>query len=99
MAGSPELRAAVASGYERAEPEDVLALAAAEEGIFLAYHALLAPGDHVVVEAPCYGAAIEVARSTGAAVSLWRRRHEDGWAHDLDELERSAPTRRPGSST
>ena len=63
-------------------------MAAAEEGIFLAYHALLAPGDHVVVEAPCYGAAIEVARSTGASVSLWERRYEDGWAHDLDELER-----------
>ena len=86
--GSPELRAAVAGRYERAEPENVLALAAAEEGIFLAYHALLAPGDHAVVEAPCYGSAIEVARSTGAAVSLWHRRHQDGWAHDLDELER-----------
>jgi aspartate/methionine/tyrosine aminotransferase len=86
--GSPELRAAIAGGYERAKPENVLALAAAEEGIFLAYHALLGPGDHAVVEAPCYGSAIEVARSTGAAVSLWQRRHQDGWAHDLDELER-----------
>jgi len=88
VAGSQELREAVASGYEHAGPEDVLTLAAAEEGIFLAYHALLEPGDHVVVEAPCYGSAIEVARSTGAEVSLWRRRHEHGWAHDLDELER-----------
>lgn len=86
--GSHELRAAVAAGYERVAPEDVLALAAAEEGIFTAYHALLGPGDHVVVEAPCYGAAIEVARSTGASVSLWQRRVEDGWAHDLDAFER-----------
>ena len=66
----------------------MLTLAAAEEGIFLVYHALVEPGDHVVVEAPCYGSAIEVARSTGARVSLWQRRHEDGWAHDLDALER-----------
>ena len=66
----------------------MLTLAAAEEGIFIAYHALLGPGDHVVVEAPCYGSAVEVARSTGAEVSLWQRRHEDGWAHDLDALER-----------
>jgi aspartate/methionine/tyrosine aminotransferase len=85
--GSPELRAAIAGGYDQAEPGDVLALAAAEEGIFLAYHALLGPGDHAVVEAPCYGSAIEVARSTGAEVSLWQRRHQDGWAHDLDALE------------
>ena len=48
----------------------------------------LAPGDHVIVETPCYGSAIELARSTGADVSLWQRRYEDGWAHDLDELER-----------
>jgi aspartate/methionine/tyrosine aminotransferase len=88
VAGSQELRAAVAGRYERIGPEDVLTLAAAEEGIFTAYHALLSPGDHVVVEAPCYGSAIEVARSTGASVSLWERRHEDGWAHDLDALER-----------
>ncbi len=85
--GSHELRRAVASRYEQIEPEDVLTLAAAEEGIFTAYHALLAPGDHVVVESPCYGAAVEVARSTGADVSLWQRRYEDGWAYDLDELQ------------
>jgi aspartate/methionine/tyrosine aminotransferase len=86
--GSPELRAAVAGRYERLQPEDVLTLAAAEEGIFAAYHALLGHGDHVVVEAPCYGSAIEVARSAGADVSLWLRRHEDGWAYDIDALER-----------
>jgi len=86
--GSPELRAAIASRYERLEPAGVLSLAAAEEGIFTAYHALLGPGDHVVVEAPCYGSAIEVARSTGAEVGLWQRHHDEGWAHDLDALER-----------
>ena len=85
--GSLELRTAVAGGYERVTPEDVLTLAAAEEGIFTAYHALLAPGDHALVEAPCYGSAIEVARSTGAEVSLWQRRYEEGWAHDVDALE------------
>lgn len=88
VAGSVELREAVAGLYELVEPNDVLAMAAAEEGIFTAYHALLAPGDHVVVESPCYGAAIEVARSTGAEVSLWQRCHEEGWVHDLDALER-----------
>ena len=86
--GSAELRQAVAGLYEGIEPEHVLALAAAEEGIFIAYHALLEPGQHVVVEAPSYGSAIAVARSTGAEVTLWQRRHEDGWGYDLDELER-----------
>jgi aspartate/methionine/tyrosine aminotransferase len=85
--GSHELRAAVAAGYERVDPADVLTLAAAEEGIFIAYHALLGPGDHVIVEAPCYGSAVEVARSTGANVDLWERRYADRWAHDVDALE------------
>ncbi len=88
VAGSPELRAAVAARYERLAPENVLTLAAAEEGIFIAYHALLAPGEHAIVESPCYGSALELAHSTGADVSPWSRRYEDGWTHDLDELER-----------
>jgi aspartate/methionine/tyrosine aminotransferase len=87
VSGSQELRSAIASLHERCEPEHVLALAAAEEGIFTAFHALLGPGDHIVVESPSYGSAIALARSTGADVSLWRRHHEDRWAYDLDELE------------
>src|ERR1700722_8197166 len=85
--GSPELRSAVADLYQQATPDDVLTLAAAEEGIFLAYHALLGPGDHVIVEAPCFGSGVPVARSTGASVSLWQRRHEDRWTQDLDQLK------------
>jgi len=86
--GSAELREAIAARYERVQANDVLTLAAAEEGIFIACHALLAPGDHAVIETPCYGSALAVARSTGARVSSWRRRHEDDWAHDLAALER-----------
>jgi len=85
--GSPELRAAIAGLYERVQDEDVLVLAAAEEGIFLTYHALLEDGDHAVVEAPCYGSALEVVPSTGARAELWTRRFEDGWAHDVGQLE------------
>ncbi len=93
VAGSPELLAAVAALYAQIAPAEVLTLAAAEEGIFTAYHALLGPDDHVIVEAPCYGSAIELARSTGAEVSLWQRRYEDGWAHDLAALEDQLSTR------
>jgi len=86
VSGSPELLEAIAAGYELAGPGDVLSLAAAEEGIFLAYHALLGPGDHAIVEAPCYGSALEVARSTGARVDVWQRSDATGWEHDLDAL-------------
>jgi len=86
--GGPELREAIAGLYERVAPDDVLAVSCAEEGILLLYHALLGPGDHAIVETPCYESGLELARSTGAEVSPWRRCWEDGWAHDLDALER-----------
>jgi aspartate/methionine/tyrosine aminotransferase len=85
--GSPELREAIAATYETVSPDDVLVLSCAEEGIFTLLHALLRTGDHAVVETPCYGSALEVARSTGAEVDRWQRRFADGWAHDLVELE------------
>ena len=86
--GAPELREAIAALYSTAEPDDVIVASCAEEGIFLLYHALLGAGDHAIVETPCYESALQVARSTGADVSAWERRYDDGWAHDLDELER-----------
>src|SRR5215468_11093832 len=44
--------------------------------------------DDVLVETPCYESALEVARSTGAQISEWRRCYENGWAHDLTALEK-----------
>jgi aspartate/methionine/tyrosine aminotransferase len=86
--GAPELREAIAGLYESIDPAEVLVTSCAEEGIFLLYHALLRPGDHAVVETPCYESAFELARSTGAEVSGWRRCYLEGWEHDLDGLER-----------
>ncbi len=85
--GAPWLRKDIAAIYQRMEAENVLVISAAEEGIFIAYHALVGPRDHVIVETPCYESGLEVARSTGAEVSEWRRKHEDDWAHDLKALE------------
>lgn len=86
--GAPALREVISGIYRGMKPEDVLVVSAAEEGIFVLYHALVSPGDHVIVETPCYESALEVARSIGAQVSEWRRRFEDGWAHDLSALEK-----------
>ena len=93
--GAPALREAIAAGYDGLEPDDVLVTSCAEEGIFLLYHALLRPGDHAIVETPCYESALELSRAApGAEVSEWQRRHDDGWAYDLDELARLV---RPGT--
>jgi aspartate/methionine/tyrosine aminotransferase len=86
--GAPWLREVIAGIYNGIKSDDVLILSAAEEGIFVLYHALIGPGDHVIVETPCFESGLEVARSTGARVSEWPRRFEDGWAHDLAVLEK-----------
>ena len=84
--GSPELREAIAAIYDSVHSDEVVVTSCAEEAIFLVYHVLLGPGDHAVVETPCYESALQLARSTGAEVSEWRRRYEDRWTHNLGSL-------------
>jgi aspartate/methionine/tyrosine aminotransferase len=87
-AGSDELRRAISQLYTSIGPADALVCSCAEEGIFLVMHALLGPADHAIIETPCYESALQLARSTGARVSEWPRSFADGWAHDLEALER-----------
>jgi aspartate/methionine/tyrosine aminotransferase len=100
--GAPWLREAIVGIYSQVgaqhgsaqgprdliKSDDVLVTAAAEEAIFVLYHALVGPADHVIVETPCYESALEVARSTGGQVAEWPRTFESGWAHDVAALEK-----------
>ncbi len=85
--GAPWLREVLAAIYQQIHPSQLMVVSAAEEAIFLFYHVLLTPNDHAIVETPCYESALTVPKSTGAAVSEWRRKPENGWAHDLAALE------------
>lgn len=86
--GHPLLRTEIASLYERATADDIITFSGAEEGIFLAMHALLAPGDHAVVMWPSYQSLAEVARAVGAAVTLVRLDPAD-WSLDPDDVRRA----------
>lgn len=83
--GTPALRAAVAATYQGVKPEDILAFAGAEEGIFCAMHALLEKNDHAIVVTPNYQSSEELPRSlcatTGVALDA-----DDNWALDLDAM-------------
>jgi aspartate/methionine/tyrosine aminotransferase len=72
----------------------VLVHTGAEEAIFLFMHAVLEAGDHVIVHWPCYQSLVEVARSTGCQITLWKAHEESGWSLDLDDLKRNI---RPGT--
>jgi len=85
--GAPWLREVLATIYTTIQTDQLVVVSAAEEAIFLFYHALLTPQDHAIVETPCYESALTLPKSIGASVSEWRRKPEDGWAHDLVALE------------
>jgi aspartate/methionine/tyrosine aminotransferase len=86
--GHPLLRAEIATLYDGLAADDVLVFAGAEEAIFCLANVLLGPGDQAVVTWPAYQSLYEVARATGADVTLHELREPAGWAIDLDLLER-----------
>ena len=83
--GLPALRDEIAALYRGLTADDVITFAGAEEGIFLAMHALLSPGDHAVVVWPAYQSLYEVARSIGASVTLVKLDPKD-WSLDVDAV-------------
>jgi len=85
--GSPLLREEISHLYSNIQPEEVLILAP-EEGIFVAMHALLKAGDHVISTFPGYQSLYEVAVSLGCEVTRWLPREEGGrWIFDVDAVE------------
>ena len=85
--GHPLLRAEIAALYDGLDGDDVLVFAGAEEAIFCLANVLLGPGDHAVVTWPGYQSLYEVARATGADVTLHELREGADWAIDIGMLE------------
>jgi len=86
--GSPALREEIASLYQNISPGQVLVHSGAEEAIHNICAALLQPGDHVIVQMPCYQSMAELPRSCGCQVTAWQLRPAAaGWLADLDELQ------------
>jgi aspartate/methionine/tyrosine aminotransferase len=87
--GAPLLRREIGRLYDTIQPEEVLVHSGAEEAIFLFMHAVLAPGDHVIVHWPCYQSLFEVAGAIGCELSRWEARAGQDWQLDMDDLRRS----------
>jgi len=75
--GHPLLREEIAHQYRQIAADDVL-VAAPEEAIFIAMHALLAAGDEVIVTWPAYQSLYAVAEGLGARVIRWPLAVQDG---------------------
>jgi DNA-binding transcriptional MocR family regulator len=79
--GQPRFRAAIAERFG-GQPENILVLAGAQQGLDLLARCLVDPGDAVIVDRPGYLGAIGSFRSAGARLAGW-----DIQRADLDELE------------
>jgi aspartate/methionine/tyrosine aminotransferase len=87
--GGDELRQAIASTYQSLRPEDVLAFAGAQEGLYWLMQEAAGPGDHVLLTVPGYQSIESLALATGAQVTGLAMNPENGWILDLDRLERA----------
>lgn len=92
--GMPELRRAVAAWFARAHglevsPQQVMVSAGAKQVIFNAFHALLNPGDEVVLPAPCWVSYAEIAKLAGAVPVPVQSRPETGFMADPDAIARA----------
>lgn len=83
--GTPELREAIAQTYDRIAPEDVIAFAGAQEGLYCAMHALLGSDDHAVVLLPNYQS-MEIVPGSICAVSGVVLDRANRWRLDLDAV-------------
>jgi len=91
--GHPVLREKICSLYDTMHPEETL-VAVPEEAIFLAMHALLKKGDHLVCISPAYQSLYEIAASIGCDVTNWEIVEGDGqWHLDMDALEKALTPR------
>jgi DNA-binding transcriptional MocR family regulator len=79
--GMPRFRAALAGRFG-GDPEHILVLAGAQQGLDLLARCLIDPGDAVVIDRPGYLGAIQTFRNAGARLVGW-----DVSRADIDELE------------
>lgn len=88
VAGSPQLRNAIAKLYSRMVAENIVVHAGAQEPIFNFMNVLLEPGDHVITQFPIYQSLYEVASTIGCELSKWDLNFgAGGWTIDIDSLE------------
>jgi len=84
--GKPSLRLEVSKLYTGIALDQILIHGGAEEAIYVFAHALLSPGDDIVVQQPCYQSLGEVARSIGCRVIPWQMDYGTTWSLDPDAL-------------
>ncbi|HEU4509190.1 MAG TPA: capreomycidine synthase [Pyrinomonadaceae bacterium] len=86
--GDPELRRAIGNRWANGDAERVMATNGSSEANYLVMHALLEPGDEVVVLDPSYQQLFAIAETIGCKLKRWPLRFENSFRPDLSEARR-----------
>lgn len=86
--GGTGLREAIAGRWGGGDAERVIATHGSSEAIFLTMHALVRPGDEVLVLDPVYQQFHSLAESAGGLCKPWPLRFEQKFAPDVEEAKR-----------
>jgi capreomycidine synthase len=86
--GGAGVRRAIAGHLARGKVDHVIVTHGSTEANFMTMNALLAPGDEVLVLAPCYQQLYGIAEALGCSLRHWPLRFERGWRPDMAELPR-----------
>ncbi len=84
--GSESLRCELARLYAHLGAQDIRVTAGASEALFLLAWTMVAAGENIVVEEPCYESVVGVAHTRGVEVRKLPLQLSDGWKPDLDQL-------------
>lgn len=87
--GSETLRKEIAKLYTKTGAEHILVHSGAEEAIFNFMNVTLEPGDHVIVQFPCYQSLFEIAGSIGCEVTKWQSSRRGFWEWDIYFIKKS----------
>jgi len=98
VGGTPTLRKAICKEMERAHglhfaPEQVLVSCGAKHSLFNVFHALLDPGDEVIVPAPYWVSYPDIVKLAGGTPVVIETRAEDGFLVTPAQLHRAITSR------
>lgn len=86
--GYPPLKQAIADRHG-VDADCVVTTAGTSMANYLAFAAILDPGDEVLIEHPAYGLLVDALRYVGAELKTFARREENGYALDPAEVRRA----------
>jgi aspartate/methionine/tyrosine aminotransferase len=87
--GIPELRENIAALYEGAMMDNILVTVGAIEANYITIRTLLSAGDEIVIMLPNYMQIWGIAKNHDFKLKTFHLREENGWAVDLDELNKA----------